>query len=219
MGTRTSLRRGISSFMYDSDQRNIASLGHRRWCLEPGLARTGFGICGNYVSMYALDRSGGKPAYDFVPFPTSGPHPVEYFGATWAWSVRLSPQRYRRPDARKVKVALRRLEPETLEPGEPLKLNHHGVAPKGKSVRHCVIFRPESLKPKPGDCYRVEIAGLQDRAGKAVRVVYDVEFCQVRDGKSPLPVPRRRIRYRRRRRPGPRPKPGPGPDPAGRGWL
>jgi hypothetical protein len=215
MGTRTSLRRAISSFMYDSDARNIAVLGHRRWCLEPGLARTGFGICGGYVSMYALDLSGGKPGYDFIPFPTSGPHPVEYFGATWAWSVRLHPKRYRRPDAKAVKVTLRRLDPVTLEPGEPLKLNHHGVAAKGKSVRYCVIFRPDAFKLSPGDSYRVEIAGLKDIGGKAVRVVYDVEFCKVRDGKDPLKLPRRRIRVR----PKLKLKPKPQPDPRPQTWI
>lgn len=202
-GTRTSLRRAVSSFMFDSDARNIAMLGHRRWCLEPGLARTGFGISGGYISMWALDRSGGKPAYDFIPFPTSGPHPVEYFGAGWAWSVRLSPKRYRRPEAKAVKVSLCRLDPVSLAPGAPLKLDHHGLAAKAKSVRYCVIFRPEGLKPRAGDSYRVNIGGLKDRAGKAVRVVYDVEFCQVRDGKGPLLVPRSPIRWKRR----PPPKP------------
>ena len=54
------LREGVEYFLRDDGESNLASLGHRRWALNPLMASTGFGLANSasgmsYVLMYAHD--------------------------------------------------------------------------------------------------------------------------------------------------------------------
>ena len=89
----TTLAKAVDGWMDDSDKSNLEVLGHRRWCINPPLARVGFGQSGTYSAMYVFDDSGKNavPNFDFVAYPARGLMPVEYFGPKHAWNVSLNP--------------------------------------------------------------------------------------------------------------------------------
>ncbi len=54
---RLSLSKTIEMYMDDGDEKNIDRVGHRRWCLNPGMKYTGFGFYRDYSALYAFDGS------------------------------------------------------------------------------------------------------------------------------------------------------------------
>src|SRR5262245_5280496 len=87
---RMTLAESVDGWMFDSDSSNIDRLGHRRWCLNPGMKKTGFGRVGVFAAMYAFDRSRANvPNYDYICFPARGYMPIDFFGPREAWSVSL----------------------------------------------------------------------------------------------------------------------------------
>jgi uncharacterized protein YkwD len=93
-----SITESILAYMSDSDSSNIDRLGHRRWILNPEIARIGFGMAGsneseyyndNYTATYVLDYSRTDPiSYDYITWPAEQ-MPLEYFYYGDAWSVNL----------------------------------------------------------------------------------------------------------------------------------
>ena len=47
----------VDAYMEDAGARNLAHVGHRRWCLNPRMRKTGFGNSGDYCAMWAHDLS------------------------------------------------------------------------------------------------------------------------------------------------------------------
>ncbi len=83
----------IHGWMDDSDEYNVAALGHRRWILNPYMGMTGFGSVtgsnGTYSAMYAHDMSnlsGSKSGA--VCWPATNT-PLSYFGSDAPWSISL----------------------------------------------------------------------------------------------------------------------------------
>ena len=69
----------IAGYMDDSDAGNIKVVGHRRWVLNPSMKKTAFGHVGNYLSMYAIDRSREEEfSGDYVSWPAKE-QPIELF--------------------------------------------------------------------------------------------------------------------------------------------
>lgn len=102
------LERAVKLYMADSDSSNISHLGHRRWILNPPMAKTGFGQAGSFSSMYVFDRSRTEAVdFDTISWPADGYFPVEFFSAGSAWSVTIDPSKYTvNPSA--LRVTLRR---------------------------------------------------------------------------------------------------------------
>eukprot|EP01062_Namystynia_karyoxenos_P059610 TRINITY_DN51043_c0_g1_i1.p1 TRINITY_DN51043_c0_g1~~TRINITY_DN51043_c0_g1_i1.p1 ORF type:complete len:1041 (+),score=317.61 TRINITY_DN51043_c0_g1_i1:109-3231(+) len=108
------LPRIVHAFMNDSDFGNIHSVGHRRWCIAPGMRATGFGWWQSSAEgpmkgrTYGTMFSTGVESVDtgacfrlgagvpsamplFVAYPPPGFCPLKYFGADYAWSLQLRP--------------------------------------------------------------------------------------------------------------------------------
>jgi hypothetical protein len=68
--------------LYVADN-GIASLGHRRWVLNPRMGATAFGHRGQYGAMYAFDTSRSHNP-DFVAYPAPGPFPRAAIGGKWS---------------------------------------------------------------------------------------------------------------------------------------
>lgn len=171
-----SLVKNVDGWMDDSDPNNIKWLGHRRWCINPFMQKTGFGRSGVYSAMYTFDQGRTKvPKFDFVCFPAKGYMPIEFFGAKYAWSVSLNPNKYKTPGKDYVPKLYRADETGAKE-GEPLSLNYQAVNTQGFGIPNCIIFRPEKLSMAPGARYLVELEGIQPLAGKPVTLRYGVEF-------------------------------------------
>jgi hypothetical protein len=186
------LEGSISGYMNDSDKSNIDRVGHRRWCINPSMAWTGFGKDRAFSAMYSLDSSRSNiPDWDFVAYPAAGLFPVGYFGARHAWSVSINQKKYTVPDAKLVKATIAPVRADfktaKMETGDPLDLEYFKVATDGYGSGPCIIFRPKGFKLAAGQAYRVEITGLLlDEKEATIR--YVTEFCDLpgsRPGKPP----------------------------------
>ena len=166
----------------DSDAANIAKLGHRRWCLNPAMQTTGFGIEGNYTAMWSFDSSRVEiPDYDYVAFPPRGLTPIESFHDKDAWSVSLNPKKFRPPDEKKVKVLVSQAQfmprkIELIKAPQPLEIEHFQISLEGFAIPNCIIFRPVGAAIKSDAAYWVEVNGLEDTEGKPANVEYVVAF-------------------------------------------
>ncbi|MEI8195217.1 MAG: hypothetical protein WCI73_04850 [Phycisphaerae bacterium] len=174
----------VRSFMFDSDRSNIDRVGHRRWCLNPVMGKTGFGAAGNYVAMWSIDKSRQEvPDYDFVAYPAPGYFPTTHFDSAAAWSISLNPKKYALPDKAGVKVTVKPAQvsqsPLGIHTGEALYLNDLNVSSAGAGIPNAIIFRPERCNTNPGNAYLVEITGLKTADNEPAPLKYLVEFCRV----------------------------------------
>lgn len=79
----------VSQYIEDSGDNNRAVRGHRRWCLNPEMVKTGFGSGKTgYSAMWALDTS-GKKLRDSWSYPGKGFFPHERLHGN-AWTLYLN---------------------------------------------------------------------------------------------------------------------------------
>lgn len=172
----------VDGWMDDSDARNIARLGHRRWILNPSMGSSGFGTVGRYAAMYAHDDSAkAVPDWDFVAYPARGYVPLELFsgysGNRRAWSVSPNPSKFRLPD--KVEPVVTPLDARLSPRGAPLRLDSVNVDRGGFGGGPAIIFRPLDLALAHDAIYEVRIGGLEP----ALRyVVHFIDLARVPDG-------------------------------------
>jgi hypothetical protein len=171
------LTKAIDLWMDDSDEHNLETLGHRRWCLNPTMQKLGFGRVGDYCAMWALDSSGPAAAdYDVISFPPPGYVPIDFFGAKHAWSITLNPAKYAAPELEEVEVELFPLAPGGANRAQALEIENLTVDTQGFGVSNCLIFQPQELKVLPGKSYVLEIRGLQTRDDEPVSLTFPIHF-------------------------------------------
>ncbi len=115
----------VDGYMYDSDQSNISRVGHRRWCINPAMGKTGFGAVkndrGEFGSMMAHDTSnkGNVPAWDWVVFPARGYMPLSHMcyrfaskKGLYAFNITLNPAVYEKVSKNSVTVDVYDLKAE-----------------------------------------------------------------------------------------------------------
>jgi hypothetical protein len=171
----------VDGWLNDSDARNLAHLGHRRWCLNPWLREVGFGNSGRFQAMWAFDASQKEvPPFDFISYPARGLMPIAFFQPTYAWSIVLDPRKYLPPD-RRARPRIFRVDQYLNKVGAALKLNARTVDTRAYGVPNCIIFRPEKNAVAAGRRYLVEVRGLRLKAGnRPAAVRYIVEFVDLR---------------------------------------
>lgn len=176
----TDFPRCIDGWMDDSDPSNVEVVGHRRWCLNPPMKKTGLGRSGAFAAMYAFDHGRKEiPDWDFIGYPAPGLMPVGYFGPRHAWTVLLNPKKYRTPGA-KVRVSVTPLDKDFDPAGTPLDLGLLRTDGDGFGVASCVIFRPRKVDVTPGSRYWVEVDDLRQIDGKPASIHYLVEFTSMK---------------------------------------
>jgi hypothetical protein len=159
--------------MNDSDERNIAALGHRNWCVNPAMRKTGFGAVPGFSAMWATDASrAGTPDFATLAFPPPGYVPIDFFGASWAWSLWLDPQDFPAPSRDRVIVEIVPVAADFLPSGPALELDHTGFLTESAGIRYSVVFRPARFALEEGARYRVTVSGL----GPKQPLRYFVEF-------------------------------------------
>ena len=138
------LREGIAFFVRDDGEENLATLGHRRWALNPQMAYTGFGLASDergvsYVAMYAHDLQADPGAWEYVAWPAQGAFPAELMSAQLAWSIVLNPEIY---DTDGAWVRLTNLESGEVYnfPGDG---GYFAVDEGAYGAGPCLIFRPD----------------------------------------------------------------------------
>jgi len=175
-----SLAASVDAYMDDSDPGNIDRVGHRRWCLNPFMLKTGFGKSpnGGFSAMWSFD--GGRkevPDWDFVAYPPPGFAASNYFSNHHAWSVTPNPKKYAKLDPDIVKATVyRKTDKSPDKPGEKLELGYNKAETGGFGAGPALIFRPKNFTIENGACYRVVIEGLKTKAGTDTKLEYTVVF-------------------------------------------
>ncbi len=176
----------VRGYMNDSDPGNIKSLGHRRWCINPGMLTTGFGEFGKYAAMWSFDGSQDLSQfdYDFLAFPARGLTPANMLDHDWAWNVSLNPKKYTlavAPEAIKVRVTPGLINPKTAQfkkGPQPMPVDSVRLCQSGFGIPQCVIFRPRTPQLRDGAAYCVEIDGFRNPDGEEATIEYWVVFTQ-----------------------------------------
>ena len=95
----------VKQYINDGGSNNRKARGHRRWCLNPPMGKTGFGEADRYSGMISMDSSGGKKPRDSWAYPGKGFFPKEYLHGN-AWSLYLTE---RAPSTADIKVEVYKL--------------------------------------------------------------------------------------------------------------
>lgn len=147
----------VTMFMSDSDESNIAKVGHRWWCLNPAMQKTGFGFAGIYGAMYSADNAFGANEYEAIAWPAANT-PVELFAAGDAWSV-SGPW----IDAKDSSVSVTLVRTRDGKTWNFSKTKADGffgtdVGNNGQLDRQMVIFRPDGVGSyADGDSFSVTV--------------------------------------------------------------
>jgi uncharacterized protein YkwD len=77
----------------DASVKNLATVGHRRWLLNPRMLYSGIGFADNFHTTYASDQSRpvGEVDYDVIAWPSAGVFPVEFANRLTPWAITLNP--------------------------------------------------------------------------------------------------------------------------------
>ena len=167
--------------MDDSDQSNVDRVGHRCWCVNPAMGKTGFGFSPSdrFSAMWSMDASGkGGGSAQTVFFPAPGYHPTGFFGGHYAWSVH-----FRGKQPRDAKIAVVPLDRDYAPAGAPLPFKYQRSGQSGYGMSGICIFQPEGVSTAPGSKYWVEIQW------KGNVIQYLVEFCSVAPPKPAIAGP------------------------------
>lgn len=169
------LARSVDMYMDDSDPSNIDRVGHRRWCLNPTMGKTGFGASGSWAAMWSMDGSGPQVrGVDAVLYPPPGYLPLDLFGPRHAWSIQLV--KGKAPKGKEdIEVEVVRLDEYFQPRGEPLELDWKDINHDGYGGSPCLIFRPVDLQYRPGLRYGVRVSF---DGGKTLAFDYLVEFVE-----------------------------------------
>jgi hypothetical protein len=186
--TSNDLALAIEIYMDDSDATNVDRVGHRRWCLNPAMLKTGFGADQpGYSCMWSMDSSRKNvPDWDVIAFPPRGLIPTSYFKNSDAWSASINPQKFQKPEASvKPTVTPVRFDPAkaTLRrAAKPLEVEFVKISYENFGTRPCIIFRPKDVKVEEGSAYIVNIHGLKTINGQDAPVEYFVGFFDLEKG-------------------------------------
>ena len=163
------------AWMDDDNTYNIERVGHRRWCLNPKMKKTGFGAADPYTAMYSIDSSGSGTQSN-VSWPAAN-MPVEYFWVTTPWSLSTEAD----IDKAKVKVTLTRERDGKVwtfdgandySEADTLYFNVDNMNYGGSGA---IIFRPDDVGDYyDGDVFHVEITGAGDDV-----ISYTVNFFEL----------------------------------------
>lgn len=161
----------IDSYMDDSDPSNIDRVGHRRWCLNPKMKKTGFGIEGRFSAQWSFDESGSAGKWEYVAYPAPGYYPVSHFDDHHAWSVRFPGGVLGDAQPSDFVIEVCALDEDFVR-GPALDLDHVSIS--GGQL----IFRPEGLACAEGRAYGVRI-GKAGKRGPEPLLEFYVEFFDV----------------------------------------
>jgi endoglucanase len=192
---KTSLiRTAVVGCMEDnSSSTNLACLGHRRWFLNPAMGAVGFGCADStsgatYVVSKAMDASATVQDYDFIAWPASGNFPQDLVTSSVPWSITLNPDKFdvSQTALEKVSIQVTRVSDNTswtINADNSTTVDTSNTFFKVNTdpygVSNCIIFNIGSNNIGTSllsGTYHVEVSGLTDSDGNAVKLDYTTEF-------------------------------------------
>jgi len=106
--TISELAVSVDNYIDDYGDNNREKRGHRRWCLNPPMAKTGFGAGEGFCAMVAMDQSGKVRVKDSWAYPGKGFYPLEYLkGDAWSLYLPQKPADSGKPSVEIVKLSQR----------------------------------------------------------------------------------------------------------------
>ncbi|MCI8455374.1 MAG: hypothetical protein HFE84_12305 [Lachnospiraceae bacterium] len=168
----------INQWMYDGNSdSNRATVGHRRWCLNPNMAMTGFGSSGGYSAMYAMDHNGSPDTENgYVLWPAEV-MPYNYFKGPWSVSL----------DRNELKADLDAVvtleyEGKTYQLSSSEGDSQNGYFRVSKEEEYeqlgsgdTIIFEPKITFHKDS-VVKVTVKGVRDLSGEERPIQYTVRF-------------------------------------------
>ena len=157
----------VNSWMNDSSASNISHVGHRSWCLNPKMGKTGFGAAGNYMAMYSMDSSNSSTIKN-IAWPAQN-MPVEYFSSDRAWSLFTGQSE----TSSSVKVTLeRKSDGKKWTFSESSSDGYFNVS--DYIHNGTIVFRPSDIDGyNDGDVFTVNVTGVK------TPVTYTVTFFSI----------------------------------------
>lgn len=193
----------INGYMMDGDGSNIDRVGHRRWILNPQMAKIGFGQTDSFTATYVFDQSNNTAAYNAVTWPAKGEVPIEYFSdysgvgdttykeylCSNPWSVSLGSD-YDGIQEDTVTVTITR-----ASDGKIMTFNqdtnyfskaYFNVDYGGYGINNCIIFKPAgsdlgTYGEMIGETYTVKVTGITKNSIPA-ELSYKVSFFELTAG-------------------------------------
>lgn len=163
-----SMLSSVKQYITDSGENNRERRGHRRWCLNPRMGKTGFGSSGIYSAMVAMDSSGSGKTKDSWAYPGKGFFPKEYLHGN-GWTLYLTENA---PPKDEIKVEVYKL---SKRPEKPFSSSEEipGTAlpvEYGASYGNAINFEPQ-FEPITGrGIYWVRVTGGGLREGYVVEL-------------------------------------------------
>ncbi|MGM9617848.1 CAP domain-containing protein, partial [Butyricicoccus sp.] len=192
-----SLQGAITGQLSDSSSpSNLATVGHRRWLLNPTLLRVGFGAAESasgrvYTDIPVFNQSGRAVNYRFISWPASGNMPNHLMSKNTPWSVTLSLTAYQIPSESDLTITLTRKADgkswkfDSTTSTTPSAESYFCIETSGYGVRNAIIFRPPvaDIDNYIGT-YTVKLDGLKDLNGADASFTYDVTFFDIDTGST-----------------------------------
>ncbi|NWK55327.1 CAP domain-containing protein [Verrucomicrobiaceae bacterium N1E253] len=159
----------VAQYINDAGANNRERRGHRRWCLNPPMDKTGFGSGGSqYSAMWAMDGAGDGSRVKTWSYPGAGYFPKEYMHGT-AWSFYM---KGKVPPKDKIEISIFKLRKS------PEKKISSNAEVEGRDIGvkyvfaygNTINFEPKDFEAGDRGVYWVRITGGGLREG------YVVEF-------------------------------------------
>ena len=194
------LSRSTKLYMADSDNANLARLGHRRWLMNPRLKQTGFGISTRrgYAVTYVVEdfdnpsQTLSQEEYarylewlkwpisdEYITWPTNKhPHPLSYFWNDTAWSVTLNSEIFDEASSDDVSVRItRQSDGKMWTFGKNISNGYFNVTDASVAYDQCIIFRPDGIERyNDKETFSVQVFGLKKKNAGTASISYSVQF-------------------------------------------
>ena len=153
----------LDGWMNDLGESNLATLGHRRWILNPSLGMVGFGAMTDenvtYNTMYVKDKSNSGANQKGVLWPAEN-MPVTFFDKDAAWSI--STDEIINPENVRVEL-VRTSDHKTWVFSSEISDGDFYINNQDYGQTGCIIFKPNNISSyKDGDEFTVIVMGLSE---------------------------------------------------------
>lgn len=170
------LENSINLMLDDSDSYNtFLGVGHRRWILNPGMKKIGFGVADNleqaqYSDIYVFDDTRWVN-YDSIAWPSKGAFPSDFLnmmGGDINWSISLNPEKYDSSRTANIKVKVTNRKTGIAWESD-LSKNYNEIYPQeyfkvstaGYGIPFGIIFYPGRIfQYQANDIYDVKVTGV-----------------------------------------------------------
>ncbi len=182
-----SLVRSVIGCMNDRGANNLATVGHRRWLLNPSLKYVGFGYAESadwgFVATKVFDHSREYFDYNFISWPPSGNCLNEIISYDAPFTITLNPDKFQTPQDADIKITVTRESDgkvwtfDSNTNRTPGNSQYMLIETSGYGISNCIIFRPDvdDLDTHLG-VYTFSVSGIYKNNGTAVTLNYKTDF-------------------------------------------